>query len=161
MWNVGKEWSTRKKRGCRQNPVHNVRMIKSLSTVIYARLLFQQPKSSLHNDSQKYKNITNLFCTRFIFTTCGVFTSAFAVFFYAALILAGAASCVYICLKRCNRVEKKRFIEHVRVFKIVPNVHIHFNPNQIQTAIIRCAKSANKTRRIYLNDVDIMIIFFH
>lgn len=81
MWNVGKEWSTRKKRGCRQNPVHNVRMIKSLSTVIYARLLFQQPKSSLHNDSQKYKNITNLFCTRFIFTTCGVFTSAFAVFF--------------------------------------------------------------------------------
>lgn len=82
-------------------------------------------------------------------------------FFYAVLILAGVASCVYICLKRCNRVEKKRFIEHVRVFKIVPNVHIHFNPNQIQTAIIRCAKSANRARRIYLNDVDIMIIFFH
>lgn len=49
-----------------------------------------------------------------------------------------------ICHKRCNRVEKKRFIDHERVLKIVPNVHIHFNADQIQ-AIIWRAKSASKS----------------
>lgn len=130
------------KKGCRPNPVHNVRMIKSLSTVIYARLLFQQPKSSLHNDSQKYKNITNLFCTRFIFTTCGVFTSAFAVFFYAALILAGAASCVYICLKRCNRVEKRDLLNMWEFSKLCPT----FTFISIQTKSKQQSLGAPKVR---------------